>query len=296
MNEAPKHHLNKQLDNIPDGQTHFAATASTLTYRPLTNPLTGHDAGSNVTVTVAAFTMRTSSKGDLSLNLGTIPALSYKTLYFIYYDDSALAGGSPGGGYVATTTKSTALQGAGRFFVGSIVTPAATAPDTVGNNDGGVGAQFGQTFNAVGGLTTQTLGASSVISNPNSAIDGDTTTSANLSKGASSDFETTTLTVSAFPPLLALSGVATLNIVSAANSTVSTSTNASIDYSLDGGSTWTNVYTINGSTRGKTTDKVTLSASQNLALVQVRAVLLTNTTAANTGSIQLYEVHIAIVQ
>lgn len=112
-------------------------------YRALSNPLTAHDAGSNVTVSIASFTMQLAGLTNISYNSGSITALSYNTLYYIYLDDPTEAGGTPPGGYHATTFKENAFAGNTRFFVGSITTPLAGNPDTVGNSDGGNSAQYG---------------------------------------------------------------------------------------------------------------------------------------------------------
>jgi len=94
----------------------YKATRSVHTsYRPLSNPLTGHDAGSSVTVNIASFTMRAGST-DLSISSGAITSLSYNTLYYVYFDDPDFVGGAEG--FNATTVKETALQGEFRYFVG----------------------------------------------------------------------------------------------------------------------------------------------------------------------------------
>ncbi len=120
------------------GPTSISPTAS---YRPTTNPLTAADVGGDVTVSIAAFTMRFPG-ADLSINSGSITALDFGTLYYIFYDDTNFNGGTVS--YGAATTKETALDGSSRFFVGSIRTPADGGINSVGNNDGGTGAQEGK--------------------------------------------------------------------------------------------------------------------------------------------------------
>lgn len=119
-------------------------TASHASYRPLTNPLTAHDTGTNVTISIASFTMRcpllSPSDIDITINSGTITALAYSTVYYIFYDDPRYLGGAVT--YQFTTTKENALNGEARFFVGSIKTPVQGGPDTIGNDDGGAGAQY----------------------------------------------------------------------------------------------------------------------------------------------------------
>jgi hypothetical protein len=281
---------------VQDGPSNFSATASTLTYRPTSNPLTATDAGSNATINIASFTMRTSSKGDISVSSGSITALSYSTLYYIYYDDGTLAGGSVT--FHATTTKTTALQGTGRFYVGSIVTPAATAPNTVGNNDGGVGASFGQAFVLFGGLATPTTSGGGSVTNPNNSIDGNPTTFAEITNGASAP-SNNQLVVSGFSPFQAVSGSVTLNVRSSgSNVAVSSTTTVKLEYSLDGGVTWTLIQgpLAASSSWALQTNQVSLSLSQNTALVQVRATVNSIQSTANLGDIKLYEAYITVFQ
>jgi hypothetical protein len=290
------------LSIVPDSSSRFGQTASGLTYRPTSNPLTATDAGSNATVSIAAFTMRTSSKGDVSVNSGSVTALSYSTLYYIYYDDATLAGG--GVTYAATTTKTTAIQGSGRFFVGSITTPAATGPTATGNNDGGVGAQAGQTSVFLFGATaiTQSGANNPGVANPQNAIDGNLTTFAKLSVTfTSSEAESTTLTLSGASPTSAPWTSLTLNVRSSVpTNTTGTGTGNitfSIGYSLDGGSTFTTIYSVLGpTTRALTTDSIALPVTQNLALVRVQALMSRPTLNGNTGQQNIYEAWVVGLQ
>ena len=260
-----------------DGPANFSATASTLTYRPLTNPLTATDAGSSATVSIAAFTMRTSSKGDINENSGSVVALSYSTLYYIYFDDATLAGGAVT--YHATTTKTTALGDAthtGRFFVGSIITPAAGASDTVGNNDGGVGAQSGGTAVYLGNLTaSSTVGSDASITNASSAIDGNLATYATVSITSSGTAQspTASLLITGFQGQQILA-VGTLYIRSSASLTLTGSPTGTVGvkYSLDGGANWTTLYTLNtnGSHHTLANDSISLPIGQNVGLIQIK--------------------------
>jgi hypothetical protein len=173
------------LANVTDSGNRFAQTGSGLSYRPTSNPLSAqdHSAGSPPSsassITIAPFTMRTSSKGDISVSGGSIGLLSISTLYYVYYDDPNLAGGAVT--FHASTTKTDAINGSGRFFVGSILTPAANAPDTSGNNDGGTGAQGGNIFIlSMSTVTSAGISGNAVLTNPNNALDGDQTTFAKL--------------------------------------------------------------------------------------------------------------------
>ncbi len=65
---------------------------------------------------------------------------------------------------------------AGRFFVGSITTPAAGKPDTIGNDDGGAGAQSGQVnthyLGNLGTFLAITPGGNGVKTNEPAMVDG----------------------------------------------------------------------------------------------------------------------------
>lgn len=156
-------------------------TPGHVTYRPLTNPLTGHDAGASATVNIAAFTMRIPGLPDIPYNSGAITGLSYNTIYFIYLDDPSFAGQFNGSvTYAQTTTKEVALIKAGRFFIGSIRTPKATQPDTVGFGDGGVGTQSGMLNIIPFGSITSSSQGNGAVTNLGNIIDGDLSSFANI--------------------------------------------------------------------------------------------------------------------
>lgn len=101
--------------------------------------LTGTDAGSNATITIAAHTRRYGDKADVSVSGGSLTGRAYSTEYYVYYDQTSRAGGAVT--YQSTTNWNTAdpNKTAGRHFVGRVVTPAAAAPPT----SGGSGAPAG---------------------------------------------------------------------------------------------------------------------------------------------------------
>lgn len=85
--------------------------------------------------------------------------------------------------HLVTTIKENALAAAGRFFVGSIYTPRAGTPDTIGNADGGATAQVGMLHKlslTVVAAGSGTFGTGSTLSNASSGIDNDLTTFAEL--------------------------------------------------------------------------------------------------------------------
>lgn len=89
------------------------------------------DVGSDVTVTISAHTRYYADGTSVSVSGGTVTGLAFSTLYYIYYDDSALAGGAVT--YAATTSATTAAQVNGRHLVGSVTTPADGAAPSTGD-------------------------------------------------------------------------------------------------------------------------------------------------------------------
>jgi hypothetical protein len=163
--------------NIPAGYS--PPVSDTVAYRPTSNMLTASDAGASATINIAAFTLRVAGQADVSYNLGSISALAFNTFYFIYCDDPTWRGGTQT--YEATVTKEEALNGAGRIFLGSIRTPADGAPDTIGNNDGGVGAQSGLSHRAYFPDYATAVTGNGAVSNPELAVDLIMETAASLS-------------------------------------------------------------------------------------------------------------------
>jgi hypothetical protein len=181
--------LRRTADNISRAHPDYVDPASDfaaldrngLIKLPPEFPLPAFDAqgaqvGVCTTINIAAFTMR-SGNTDLSLSSGSIAALAYNTLYYVYEDDPAFAGGAVT--YSATTVKEFALYSENRYFVSSIATPSQGSPDTVGNNDGGAGAQVGVLQALRMAFSTSTVGSGTVTS-PALATDGDPSTGAVL--------------------------------------------------------------------------------------------------------------------
>jgi hypothetical protein len=236
--------------------------AAHSSYRPLSNPLSATDAGATATISIAAFSMRVPGISDISLNSGTITGLAFSTGYYLYYDDPLYAGGAVT--YQATTTKETALNNTGRFFVGSIKTPVDGGVDTTGNNDGGTGAQAGTRW-----IISPSLMGDNSVSPPNfqpsssPALDGDSST-------FGSTGTVITLYLSGFAPFRFAWKSLVLNIRTQVISTAGGGTSF-CGYSLDGGTSWTTIYSLSGpATRALTTDVVTLPTGQALNLIQVR--------------------------
>lgn len=257
-------------------------TPAHASYAPTSNPLTGHDAGSSATINIASFDMRVPGMADIAENSGSIAGLNYNTLYYVYFDDPGFLGqaanGAAGVVYEATTTKSTALEGAGRFFVGSITTPRAGAPDTTGNGDGGASAQLGL-VDRLSMSQNEIMGqlGDGAVANPYSAIDGNQTTYAAIT--ASGAGGGTAYLVLSGPPGINRaysSGVLFVDAAIPVNSWLSIPHfgTIGIGYSLDGGQTENIIPAFSpgtGVTVARQTVQIVLPAGQNLSLVQVQA-------------------------
>jgi len=149
-----------------------------LSYRPLSNPLTAVDAGSHATINIADVFMRVVDYGDVEYSSGTITGLSYNETYYVMLTDPELEGGSVA--YTAELVREDVLI-PGDLYVGSIRTPAQGGPATIGNNDGGAGAQTGATY----GTPFASCGSTNIVgngttSNETNAIDGNFLTAASL--------------------------------------------------------------------------------------------------------------------
>jgi hypothetical protein len=277
---------------VAEGPTQFFQSSGSITYRPTSNPLTATDAGGSATVNCAAFTLAT-TRGNVSYNSGSVTGLSYSTQYYIYFSDPGFSGGSPT--YLATTTKTTAI-GTGDIFVGSIRTPAAGAQNTSGNSDGGVGASAGSTaafgFNSAVATTT----TNATITNPQNAIDGNTTTDAVIKSTSAVAAADGVLTISGGPALLfAPFNSLTLYVLSSAPSNTA-GNNITVSYSLNGGSSYTTIWTVAGSSRALTLDSINLPVGQNLGLVQVKCEVQRNNGTGNIGELDVYEVYVIGLQ
>lgn len=233
-------------DEVVNGPTRGAITAANSSYRPLSNPLTAVDdgfSGSPPTdyceIDIAAFTMRTSmGPTDISISSGTITGLLPSTVYHVYYDDPKYAGGAVT--YHADTTQAVSLNATGRFYVGSIKTPQTGGLPTVGNNDGGTGAQSGELvlifpmdradFDVNGNQTWYPANAADT--------DYDDTTYFDL---VTED----TIWLGDWPNLSQYAKLTDLKLkIRSEVDSVTTGGAAFLDYSLDNGQSWTNIYNV----------------------------------------------------
>lgn len=103
--------------------------------------LTGSDAGTDATITIANHVRKYSNATEVAVTGGTITALAYSTTYYLYYTQTSKAGGSVA--YVASTDPNDALPAAGRHYCGKITTPASGGGSTSGSVPPGGGGGDG---------------------------------------------------------------------------------------------------------------------------------------------------------
>ena len=233
-------------DEVVNGPTRGAITAANSSYRPLSNPLTAVDdgvSGSPPTdyceIDIAAFTMRSAiGPTDIAVNSGVITGLTPNTIYHVYYDDPTYSGGAVS--YFANTVQAIALDATGRFYVGSIKTPIAGGLPTIGNNDGGTGAQSGQLY-----LLSPTLRADFDTNGnqtwyPANSLDTDGNTT--------SYFDLTmedTIWLGGWPTPSQFAKWTSMKLrINSEVDSVTAGGAAFLDFSLDDGQTWTNIYNV----------------------------------------------------
>lgn len=97
------------------------------------DPLTAADVGTTATVSIATH-VNVYGFGSVSYNSGSVTGLLFSTKYYIYADDPTFAGGSVT--YAATLDNYAVVGNTGRYYVGSITTPADGAGGTSGGGGG----------------------------------------------------------------------------------------------------------------------------------------------------------------
>lgn len=103
----------------------------------VSNPLTAVDAGATATINVAAHTVYNGDATGIAYNVGSITGLAFSTYYLVYVDDANYAGGAVT--YIATTASVNVAKALGRYFVGTVTTPADGGGSIGGG--GGVGGE-----------------------------------------------------------------------------------------------------------------------------------------------------------
>lgn len=121
--------INTQVASLFDLQRN-TAIASSYTVPGLV--VTAADAGTSITVTVAAHSRRYGDGTAAGLTVGTVTGLAYSTLYTVYYDDPTRSISNPT--YVATINLKAGQNNylSGRHLVGTVQTPAAAGAAVLG--------------------------------------------------------------------------------------------------------------------------------------------------------------------
>ena len=263
------------------------------------------------TINVASFSMAFPGRQFVNYNSGSIPGLAYNTLYYVYANDPALMGGNLT--YNVSTTKETALEELGNEFIGSITTPRQGAADTIGNNDGGAGGQYGMLSILNMELTPQANVAFGTFGNPQNAVDNDQTTFATLTANVPGAGATqTALQVVSPPGLIQATQSATLKVkVSLPTNSASPSAPSFyallVQYGLQGVTPNTNgvilnpttlvSIPLNGTTLAPTIYSVALPKGQNLASIVVQVNVETaNTQTSGQVVANFYEAWIELTQ
>lgn len=87
-------------------------------------PLTATAGSTTAAITIAAHTLHTDFT-NIAYNGGSVSGLALNTRYYVYTDDPNYLGGAVT--YVASTSKPNVPANSGRYFVGTIETPSASA-------------------------------------------------------------------------------------------------------------------------------------------------------------------------
>lgn len=282
-------------------------TPAHASYRPVSNPLTAHDAGSSVTINIAAFLMAVPGQANVSYASASITGLAYGSLYYVYIDDQDFSGQIFGTThtYIATTTKTDLLGNAGRLFIGSILTPLAGASDTTGNNDGGGGANIGNVNVYYPGQTpfgTVSLFGNGSVTNPTFAYDaGDLTNFAQLQITGNGSLNEADMYLAGPPGIVRnYSGLTLVVTMEVPTNTLPGVTGVwEAFYGTNGFSSAGNIIAPNiniatgsGITLAKTTYRISLPLSINPALFSLRFVVTTGSGASGTLTMKVYDVHL----
>lgn len=283
-------------------------TPAHASYRPLTNPLTAHDAGSSATINVAPFSMRVPGQADIAFGSGAITGLAYNTLYYVYFADPGFVPLSAPT-YLASTTKEDAIDAAGYMFIGSILTPISGGPDTTGNNDGGGGAQNGVlNILSMSLLNPVLLNGNAAVANLQNAVDGNPTTYGSITatgNGSSANFARVVFTglpgfagryYSANLYMTIAVPTNTLNDGTSVNVLVTWAKDAYASGWPSGANTTTLLSILGGVTQAKTTLVIPIPFGLNLSQIECDAYITTfgvgGTASSGTIEVRVYDAHI----
>ena len=131
------------LDEMPgtlaDGDSVNTLNSFSVGSAQSASPLTAADVGATATISVAAHNI-VYDVGTVAYNSGSVTGLGFSTLFYVYADDPTKAGGAVT--YLSTATATDIATDVGRYYVGSITTPADGAGGTSGLPGGGGGGTW----------------------------------------------------------------------------------------------------------------------------------------------------------
>lgn len=186
--------------------------------------------------------------------------------------------------------------GMNRMFVGSVRTPVASGQDTIGNNDGGVGAQGGDlNILQLTVVSSTATGVGAHITSPNFACDGDQTKACVL--GLAGPSATDTIILSPVIGLVRKFQSVTLKVLlSVPTNTLTGVDGLVVGYALDG-ATYTTLLTVAGGvTRALGTLSASLPLTGNLSQLTVKLNLSADPGDSGIAGVYLYEVWIEAVE
>lgn len=282
--------LTAHVQNITNLENLGPANGS---YRPLSNPLTATDAGATATIEVANFTMRIAGLSDLSVtgNSTDLTGKAFDTVHYVFYDDPTIAGGAVTFG--SSTTREDALSGGGRFFIGTIRTPADGGADTVGLGDGGAAAQIsatGMTVRPTENVTSGSFG----FTNPDNAQDG---VLASFARGFDADTDNQPKQTKWFAFQVPNLGIGIQEITLKIDwETIKVGAGVVVmrlRYSKDGGISWVTEFSTN-LTRARETRSISLGG---LDISQLQADALSDwaTGGSTSGEVKVYDMWVEVV-
>lgn len=135
--DAPDHYqIDATLARASDQRILPLVSASNKLSTQSVQPVSAADVGSTATISIASHTVQFGF-GTVAYGAGSISGLAFSTKYYIYADDPDYEGGAVT--YLATTNPINVTAGNGRYYLGSVTTPANGAGDTGGGWGGGGG-------------------------------------------------------------------------------------------------------------------------------------------------------------
>lgn len=216
-------------------------------------------------------------------------------LPFVRHSPLPVAGQSASGAAGKSVSQTTSI----RSIVGVVRNQSQIAPSTI--NAGIVPTLLSSSTSTIqnlvflcGTTTIVTTGTDGAVVSAANAIDGNLSTFAQILINTSGSANATASLILSGIPSVQSSGGLTLFVKSAVPSNhISNANSAKLSYSFDGGSTFTNFFSLGATTtRGITTDSVPIPNNMNLALIRINAVASRTSGVSQAAEIDLYEAYI----